>query len=241
MGRRARPSKAKPAAGGGDDTNGEPRTELLPPPVDDKVIDDVVRRLNDLVRLRGIELAVEMGRLVVDSFFGGDLDAYHSRGARDASLRKLAKHPKLGVSASTVHRAIETYAVQERMGNPDWKNLGVTHIRAVLALADSDQERLLTQAEEKGWTAERVESEASKARKKIADGRGRKPLLRFDKSIRHLGKFFADPDDSFGDTERIDELEDEQALSLFKTVSDAKAKLDELQKLLQKRVKGLGT
>jgi hypothetical protein len=238
MGARTRKPKAK-AAATDLETNGRPATELLPPPVDDNVIDEVAEKLNELTRLRGLELAAEMGKVVIDNFFDGDLEAYRSRGIRDASLRKLAKHPKLGISPTTLYRSIETFALSDRLGNPEWKNLTTSHVRAVLGLKEEDQQKLLTQAEDKGWTAQQLQTQAAKSKKKIADGRGRPPLPRFQKSLQQMGKFFADPDDSFGDTEKLDELEDDVALSLFKTVTDAKSKIDELQKQLQKRVRGL--
>jgi len=151
-------------------------------------------------------------------------------------MRRLAEHPKLGVSATTVHRAVRIYELWLRHGKPGWKHLGVSHLRPLLGLSDDDQHRLITQAEDMEWTAERLAGEAAKARKKIVDGRGRPPLPRFVKSIHQVGKHFADPDDSFGDMDALDEIPDDEALELYESVTVMKAKMDELYERLQKRV-----
>jgi hypothetical protein len=241
MGRRTRkaPRRRAPKVAPENEIDGvEEETELIPAAVDTKVIDAVVTKLNEMARASGVELAREMGEIIIDNFFGGELERYRERGERDASLRALAKHPALLMSPASVYRAVGIYDLTERFGT-DWKHLSASHLRAVLGLGENDQQKLLTQAEDKEWTADKVEAEAIKLRKKVADGRGRPALPRFQKSLNHIGKYFADVDDSFGDIESLDEIEDKEALKLFQIVSDGKAKFDELHKQLQKRVKGL--
>lgn len=215
--------------------------DLIPAAIADAVIESTVREVNELARHAGLELALQLGKLIVDRFYGADLTAWRTRGTSDASLRKLAAHPELQVSASGLSRAIGVYDLCTRLeGVSGLKHLAVGHYRAVLGLKDKPAQRLLTSASEKEWTVEKLETEARKWRKGDGASRGRKPDPHFVKGIRRLGKVVEEGDSWFDDLDRVDELDAEEAEALWKTVTGVKLRCEELQARLAGKVQGFG-
>lgn len=213
--------------------------EVLPPPVDDSVLDAVATRLRELQRTASLDFAVQIGALLVEQLYGGDLSAWQERGTRDASFRKLAEREDLGgLGKSTLHRSVQVYALFERMGRPDWKHLGVAHIRAVLPLPEKEQARLLERAEAHQWTTRQLEAEADK-RKPPADGRGRPPLPTFVKSIHALARIVEFDDggqDPFADLDAVDALSEDDARRLLAQVSQVRQRCEEVERRLGPKV-----
>lgn len=216
--------------------------EMLPPAVDDAVVDEVVETIHALTRGATVDLSIRIGGLIVEKFYGGDLATWHSRGAKDASFRRLAD--RLGddgeVSAAKLSRMVGIYEMDTRLGVSARKHLTATHLRAVLGLPDAQQRRLLDQTESKGWETRKLEEEAAKVRKKNANGRGRPPLPAFVKSIGRLGRMLEDGDALFGDLDAVEDLDADEAEELWKTVTGMKLKCEQLQKALAPRVPGSG-
>ncbi|MCK6505728.1 hypothetical protein L6R53_20435 [Myxococcota bacterium] len=212
--------------------------EILPPPVADQVLDQVATRLRELQRSASLDFAVQVGALLVEQLYGGDLSAWQERGVRDASFRKLAERDDLGgLGKSTLHRSVQVYALVERLGRPDWKHLGVAHVRAVLPLPEKDQARLLERAEAHQWTTRQLEAEADK-RKPPPDGRGRPPLPTFVKSIHALARIVEiDGDgDPFADLDAVDALSEDDARRLLAQVSQVRQRCEEVERRLGPKV-----
>jgi hypothetical protein len=141
------------------------------------VVEEVVRELCAMQRNRTLTALLDIGALVVERLFEGDLEQARKRGRKDHSLRKLATHPHLPFSAATLWRAIAIYELVRRFpGLIAAKTLGVAHIRAVLGLPGPIQERLLRSAELEKWTSERLESIAAEHRR-MPKGPGGRPAL----------------------------------------------------------------
>lgn len=208
--------------------------------VTDDVIDEVAAAIRDMQHERGLKLAYDIGKLVVDRFYGGDIEELHRRGAKDASLRKLAEHPALDRSRSWLHQSIGIYALVERRGGVHTcGHLGSSHVRAVLALPHKDQDKLLEKAQEQGWTVKELEAEAKKVHEHTKQGKGGRPALpRFVKSVHALKRFVDEGDDLFGDLDQVDELDDDEATLLYQTITGLKLKCEELQGKLQPKVPG---
>ncbi|MFT5679298.1 MAG: hypothetical protein ACI8RZ_000202 [Myxococcota bacterium] len=118
-------------------------------------------RLGRMVRFSGLQLHLNVGRILIEDLYDGDLEAWRARGAKEASIRKLAKLTRINgvaISRSVLHRSMQIYALLQRIGE-DWSNLGVSHFRAVLSISDDDQLRLLKRAENGCWTVRQLEAE----------------------------------------------------------------------------------
>jgi hypothetical protein len=128
------------------------------------------------------------------------------------------------------------WAIPHLTNNIDtWQHVGISHARLVLGLPDKDQERLIRTAEEKEWTVQKLEHEASKAKKKLHRNRGgRRPLPVFVKSIHHLRRFADNEDMLLGDVAQMRELPTEERAELKRTVTTLQTHLEHLLHELDK-------
>jgi hypothetical protein len=220
-------------------TDEEP--ELLPAPVSDDAIAAAAEAINNVVRDSALDALLAVGKIVIDTCYGGDLGAWKERGEADMSFRALAKHEGLGVSPAGLSRAVGLVELDDRLGIRERKALTATHFRAVLGLPEKTQVRLLDQAEKKGWAAKDLEAQATKARRKKGEKRGRPPLPAFHKTVNRFAKMLEADEDTFGGLEEIEEMGEDQALQLYQTVTGMKLKLETLQEALQQRAKGFAT
>src|SRR5262245_23923210 len=122
-------------------------------PVEESVIDEVYNKIRGLQRDATLDLAINMGKIIVETFYEGRLDAWRTHGQKEVSLRKLAERfeeEESGISAAGIYRAVAIYELDQRLNVSARKQLSVTHVRAVLGLPPADQKRLLDLAEQKG-------------------------------------------------------------------------------------------
>ena len=166
----------------------------------------VVQRINGIVESSSLELAVKIGRIVVEELYGGDIERWRARGPKEHTLRQVAADPRLSISASALFRALGIYELKLRMPeHPMWSELTATHARAVLGLPGPEQRRLLALATEQKWTTQAIERAAATSRaehKSSRGGRPRKP--RFARSLERAERALADTDAVFGDLDALD-------------------------------------
>ncbi len=149
-------------------------------------VEGVLRELTALVRGATVDLSLKVGQLVVERFFGGD--ALNWRQQKQHSLRQLARHPELPMSASALRRCVGLYELTQRVGDLRcFQQLGTSHFRAVLGLDSQLQRSLLTNANEQAWTVSELESHVSEVRGRQQRSRGGRPRVpSFVKLIRQL-------------------------------------------------------
>jgi hypothetical protein len=214
--------------------------EPTEPPEADQ-LDELVESLAVLGKDVSVEQAVEIGRLVIERLYDGDLSAWRTRGPKAHSLRTLARRAELSVSSSALYRSIALYELSERLGGIDrWAaaGLGVSHVRLVLGLPDEDQRRLLDLAVEQAWTVAELEREAAAIRKQSPqrESRGGRPRLpRFLKSIHRLRKAAESPDEMFGDLDAVEDMEPAQVNEIRDVLASIRARCEELDRQLQHR------
>lgn len=144
-----------------------------------------MRELVTLVREATVDLALEVGRLVVERFFDGD--ALHWRARQRPSFRRLASHPDLPMSASALRRCVGLYELTQRLGDLGrFGRLGTSHFRAVLGLNTQLQQELLKAANERAWTVKELEEHVAQVRIKPKGGGGRPRVPTLVKLIRRL-------------------------------------------------------
>lgn len=219
--------------------------EIIAAPLHDEFIEHVSQRIAELDRGATLMYHIGVGKLVVDAFYGGDIERAQARGPRDPSLRKLAD--RLAeidcghLSAATLYRMIGIYDLDLAYNVSGRRDLTVTHVRALLGLSTSETERLLRHSETNAWTAQRMEAAAAAARKRSnKDGRGRPTLPAFVKTIRKVGKLIDNDAVTFADLDQIDDLEPDVAAELYTIMTRWKIRSEDVAERLAARVREAG-
>lgn len=228
------PASAPEPSGSGREQKTEPIAALesqLAAPTAQPSVDEVVRRLCQLTRSATLDLALEVGAIVLRDVFGSDMVRLRSRGARDHSYRKLARHPNLPFSATTLWRSVAIYDVQRLPGLRRAEHLGITHLRAVLGLPQAVQERILVAAEKQRWTKEYVEKRASAHREKGGSRQpGRRRMAPAVKAARRIDDLLAGAPPTLEGT-----LNEKQIRELSETLNRVRGWCDELTRALDAR------
>jgi CheY-like chemotaxis protein len=156
------------------------------------LVDRVVLRLNAIGKRVTFDLALSVGKVIVDSFYGGDLGVWRHRGTKEVSFRKLAKHPELSMSPSVLYRSVAIYELACRLGISPRGRLSTTHLRLALPLAEDDQERLLRSAELGTWSVSRLREEIESTLSPSAIRGGRKRQAPFRRTLRALDRYLTE-------------------------------------------------
>ena len=195
--------------------------EILAPhtlPNSDSRIERTTLRIRDLVGGTHLQVALAIGRIVIEEVFDGDLTRWRQRGPKDPSLRQLAADPRLTISASALYRSIGIYELKVRFADhPMWGRLTACHLRAVLGLPESEQSRLLDQATSEAWTSQALEYAAAACRdnhKTSKGGRPRKLLL--IRAIESAERALVDEDAEVASPDALVELSSEQRGDLLR-------------------------
>ena len=150
----------------------------------DVSIDELVQELVAMYAETGIRLAVEMGHLIIESLYKGDLTKWRSRGRKDTSFRKLERHPALPFRKSTLSRAVSIYMLYRRRHDVlSFRHLSPSHLHEVSGLPEAVQDSLLQRAETECWSVQKVRAEA-----RLVLGAGQRPrkIPEFLRSLRRL-------------------------------------------------------
>lgn len=201
----------------------------------DQRVRRAVSRINELVGGTSLQLALAIGRVVIEELYGGDPSAWRERGPKEHTLRQLALDSSLKISASSLYRAIAMYELEMRMGNhPMWGVLTTCHIRAVLGLPEGEQRRLLELALREQLTTLALEEAAGEARRQVKVSRGGRPRKpRFARSIEHAESALADDGTAFGDLDALESMSPAQRGELERRLVFVRQRCDELIGLIR--------
>ncbi|MDP9151535.1 MAG: hypothetical protein M3O36_16565 [Myxococcota bacterium] len=159
---------------------------------DDAPLDGVVLRVNAICKTATLNFALSVGRVIIESLYGGRLDLWRTRDpGKEQSVRRVARHPRLAMSPAALYRSIAIYELCERLESRSWKHISTTHMRLVLPLAPEQQAALLREAEMHRWSVRRLDQEvgslaASSTARAAHHGGGRKRASRLHQTIRQL-------------------------------------------------------
>jgi hypothetical protein len=192
-------------------------------------------RINEMVGGTALQLALAIGRVVIEELYGGDLGAWRERGPKEHTLRQLVLHPSLEISASSLYRAIAMYELKVRIGNHRmWDVLTTCHIRTVLGLPEQEQRRLLELAVREELTTLALEGAAGEVRRQSKASRGGRPRKpRFARSIEHAEKALADESTVFGDLDALESMTPSERDELERRLSFVHQRCDELAVLIR--------
>ena len=127
--------------------------------------DVVAQALENVSTLHSLQAALEVGQIVFQRVFKSDERLLRARGKKNSSFRKLAAHPRLGMSPSSLWRAVAIFELSRRFPElTQYAHTGVGHISVVLGLPEAEQYRLLRTTESERWTRRRLQKEAAGVR-----------------------------------------------------------------------------
>jgi hypothetical protein len=201
--------------------------------LDGDPVERTVQALQRICRLATFDFAIEVGSLIVNTFYGGNIEAWRQRGKKDTSLRRLSRHPLLPMSAVALYRSISIYEMCRRLEIPKWRHLTTSHLRTVLGIPPLDQKRLLELAERNTWTVRRLEQEVKTQREHcVCRARGgRKRSSKLNATIRTLEKCL----DVSGDFIDVDNDRDTSAESI-QALANVICRLKEACTTLERRL-----
>jgi len=128
------------------------------PTTSDPLIAELARSIRELDRVTGIDLAYEVGQLVLDHLYEGDRQRLRARQPDDAPLCQLSNDPQLGLGRRGLDRVVSVFELIADLGGPDaCKHVGADHIRAVLGLVEPGRRELLELAESHRWSVTELE------------------------------------------------------------------------------------
>jgi hypothetical protein len=198
-------------------------------PAEEALVDQVVRELNHLLARVTLEAALDMGRIIVGRFYGGDLTAWRQHRAKEASFRRLAARADrdLQVSPTQLYRAVALYELTQRLRiDPSSSNLSMTHLRIVIGLPEKTQTELLATAEAMRWTTQRLEREAAKVRGTMSRRTGgRTPSPPALKAARHLVRTWHQLESALIE-QPMQRLSVEELRSLYRAVDEVRSRLE---------------
>lgn len=156
--------------------------------ISDEVLDRTIAALRAETRSGALRMVVNLGRIIIENVYQGDLQLWRNQGAKANSFRrlttKLEQEHEVGLSASALSRACGIYVLVERLGEAAVGDLSASHLAAVLRLPDPDQRQLLEQARAEQWSTRELERVV--ANRVAPSTRGRKPLPIWQKVHRPL-------------------------------------------------------
>jgi hypothetical protein len=194
-------------------------------------VDIVVAQIKRLTRNATLEYALRVGAVIIHHFYDGDTEAWRSRGPKTASFRRLAQRPDLPLSAGSLYRCVALFELCDRLNAPSrWEHLGASHLRLVLGLPPSTQERLLAVANAQRWTVKVLQQHVLRNKSSRLTSGGRCAQLPLAKSLRSVQKCLEDHRRNVLGVERLTIRDVEQTLAL---VEEARSSLDRLSLLLR--------
>jgi len=228
-------AEAEPVAKSEDSDETRLRLVVADDP-EERVIAEVAGEIRGLARRVELEFTCAVGRLLVERFYGGDRAAWrdHSSG-KAASFRRLAENLRddRGLCASALWRCVAIHDLVERLGGVAARqHLSATHFRAVLALPEPDQRRLLDEAAERSWTSRELEAAARGTTSRVAS---RRPPS-FVAAIRRIERVVVEQNLALKEIGRARELGPAATNDLYGRVMRIRERIELLQKALSPKV-----
>jgi hypothetical protein len=147
----------------------------------------LVRDLRKLYYVKGIELMLRIGELILERLYEGDVARWKSRCRKDYSFRKLQEHPDLPFKASMLSRAVSMYVLSRRRADLlALQNVSQTHLQEVLNLDPVLQDNLLLRVEQEKWSVQRLRAEVVENLPAISRRAGRPRSPTFSRQLRNL-------------------------------------------------------
>jgi hypothetical protein len=158
----------------GDSAAGAAR-RIAPRVSEPEAVNQAVAELREIERRTGLERTLAIGRLVLETFFGGDATVWRDRRRnKNNSIRRLASHKDCPFCKSALSDAVAVYVAMRVL--PCVRTFGhisASHLTAVLRLPAPEREGVLRVAESKHWSVRQLREHITGIRRSEGERRGR--------------------------------------------------------------------
>jgi len=152
-----------------------------------------VSELRELHYLKGIELMLRIGELILGRLYGGDVTKWKSRGRKDFSFRRLQQYPDLPFKASMLSRAVSMYVLSRRRADLlKLENVSQTHLQELINLDPALQDDLIARVESEKWTVQRLRAAVIRSLPPVTRRAGRPRSPTFSRQLRNLKNIVED-------------------------------------------------
>lgn len=143
-----------------------------------------IARIVQLKREAALTFALGVGEVVVEEILGGDLAQLQKRGPKEVSMRHLAEHSMLPITARALYAAVGIYELFRRLQEDvrTSSHLDYSHYEAVLPAPRDDQSKLLLDASRNGWSVRQLREVVASIEKRRRGGR--RPTSELMRSVR---------------------------------------------------------
>ena len=200
--------------------------------VDEDAVDAAVAQLNQIHDTRKLELALALGSCVIDTFFGGDLEAFRRRGKGHQTFQALAQRGDLKPTYRFLLTSVAVLAQFEQMPSEVGRSLSLTHHKLLLPLEEpADKAALATTAVEKGLSTRELEREVRRIHPPASrpPSRGPKPLHPLLREMRQITR---DVRSMAVHAQQYEPLEATQADEVLQGIDDIVGQLEDLRGLV---------
>lgn len=213
----------------------EERNAIVTDGAESRAVTAAAEEIRSLASRATLAFACEVGRIILDRFYGGDAALWRARRVKPTSIRRLAELLQDGarLSAPALCRCVQTYLLLRRLG-PDrrWAHVLPGHVHAVLSLPWPEQGDLLLEAEAGRWST-RETSRAAAVRRGLAAPETDRRRTRMAQAVRRLARLTREHEAALADqapSELLDEARFEQIqLALVASIERLERVLDRMR------------
>lgn len=193
------------------------------------LLDQAVAEINRIYVAKGLEMARALGSYVLATFFGDDLDSFHSCEREHVTFRALAGREDLRVAYTTIWYSVAILEQLRQLPEDIAEALPLSHHKLLLPVHDEKaKEALARKAVEKGMSSRELADAIKKARRGKGTSAGRPPLPAFVKGLTRITKAVELATSEAVDATTFAKYSPEKARAL---VAELDQQLGELQKL----------
>ena len=146
--------------------------------LDEALVARAAADISRIYEVNGLRTYLEVGRYILDTFFGGDARAFEERAGGHLSYRELAKQPDMPFGHDMLSKSVRVVDLVGRLPPEAASRLTMTHHIRLLSVRDTERRlELARQAADEQWTTRELEAKVRKEVKPAGSGRPRKPAV----------------------------------------------------------------
>jgi hypothetical protein len=202
--------------------------------IDEHLVEKAVAHLRRVILAGQLQTIVDAGDYLIGTFYGSVEAARSRQPTKQASLARLAERAEeFGMTPATLKYVVPTTLAVRDLGLPLATRLGVSRVRALLPVRDTEQRRLLAEAAVGAeWTVDKLRDRVDRVHKPHAGGRPELPAV--ERAVVRIARVADAETPPEVIREGLDELTPKRARQLLSSVNRIQQQVERLERLLQR-------